>query len=329
MSLTEDVPFDINTLIEETLLDIEAEDAGQEDGPESQDEGELSDDDADASVEDEDAVDEEEGAEDESEEETEEAQEEADPVPTTELDERDQIIERLNRQVREANELQTKLLDLMEQQRTAKEAVPTTQALPTEDLDAVRVALWGATEKDQAVWDGLSPTAKRNAEQFRNDHAERETRYALSPESRYQEQIRDLVMRDVQQVVGPLLAERDALKAKAIYQQEVGDLPPEDNDRLRALYNDLPGSEARAGFEANQKAFKAAVKLFKAEKAAAGLHKEQAKVRSKTKQLRANKKAARRSAPRTSSASGTQGIPALKPGQDLAQYFETLRDLEP
>lgn len=328
--LTEESSSVINMddLIAEAIAAAEAaENDGEDVGPEPDDEldqGELTDDETDDSAsDDEDEPDQDETSEVEDEP---EAEEPAEPEPEPEpADPEPDLREELRRlqEARKADlELQTKLLDMLEQQRAAK-AVPQTPPRETLPEEVARLALFGDAS-DQGAWSRLDPVTQQKATKLREEYANREVRLAQNPDLRYQE-IRDHVLAEIRQAMAPVVQEREALTVQKIF-DDVGysSYSKEEQGAIQAHYNTLVPETGQLSLKDNAKLLKTAVKLFQADKKLASLEKEKSKVRAKGKQMKANAKAARsRSAPRSSSApSGKR--PRWTPGQDIAEFASKL-----
>lgn len=341
-TLNDDKPFDMLEVIDRVTAQVEEDDSAEEDGkdvgPDASDEegqGELTDEEADSSADDNDAEDDEieddqdqpEGDESEATDDQAapegESQEDEASDNDPEQDSKDVEIESLKKQLAEQNQLQTKLLDILEQQKAAFESSKAPPSREELDPEVIRMALYGDPDQDMDAFKALDPATIKKAEKFRSEWAERQARYAADPKLRYQEEIRDLVLQDVQALVSPFLETNAVQQAETVFREVAGDVTPDEKREIGKIYMTLPGADSPS-IEENRKALEAAVKLFRANKEIASLRKVTKKSRAKVKQQRANQRAARKgSAPRSSPGTRSER-PRWTPGVDLAEYAKQL-----
>jgi len=324
-SLTEDVPFDMNSFVDGLLMQEESEASEDvdddvdavEDGPEFEDEGELSEEDDGTAAE--------EGQDDEDQPETPESTEGA-PKSEDKVDPRDEEIAALKELARNQNQ---QLIDLLQQQVALnQQKLNQAPKAPESELseEAARIALFGGDDK---AWESLTPKEKAAGKKFAQEWIDRQTRYARNPEALYEELIKDRVRREIESYVAPVLQETHTKRAQEIIDRHAKDLVGEHRERVHAVYQALPGSRSNS-WEDIEATFEAAAKLVRMEVAQGDLATRERKVEAAKRQKEANREAARSVGRKGTRRPKTKSkVPQWDPSQmDLEQFAQILQDKE-
>jgi len=290
--LTGPESFSMVDLIATVTAKVEAEDAGDDavvedgDGPSAQ-EGELSDEAPEQETEevDDTAEDEEEGEDDDSEEQVEEEDPEAeatDPPVDEEKEELKHLVLQGQQQVQALLEQVNALVATQ-----AKRVTQTKEPAISEDL--AKLALFEGTPE---AWEKLSPADQAKGKKFSKEYIDRETRYALDPDKRYEEQIRDKVMADVQSILKPLMVEQSDRRAQTTFDKYAKGLE-DHKQRLGEVFQSMPGSRSK-NFSDLEACFKNAAAMVRLELKDKSLSDRERKLQTSDRQKAANKKAAGR-----------------------------------
>lgn len=199
--------------------DLDEDDTGQEIDP-SDDEGESFDDDLDddeSSTEDEDG--------DEPGEET--------PQPTQGESE---IEQRVKKAEQERDALLAAILQQNKPQPVKSEGPPE-ESVPEQ---VMRLVLFGATEDQLKT---VPPETLAKARKIAEGYAADEVRFALNPKARY-EKVRDLVLQDMTQLLGPILQDYHTRQAQEAVNRHLNPLPPKLQERAKAIFRGLPGASS-------------------------------------------------------------------------------------
>lgn len=298
-TLHEDSAFDMETLIAEVLSQEtdDGDDAQEEDevGPSAESEGELSEDEPlsadDEDFEEDDESDEDAGTseeDDESDEEDSPDPDEVGPEAAAKVDPKDEEIANLKALVLQTQQQSQQLIDfVLTQQEQASQKAQSQQAAKAYDLTEDQAHLFLFSGDQEAIGrldPGTQAKGRKLAQDWTKDHA----RYALDPRALYQERIRDFVLADLQQMVGPIVQERTTSQAKAAIDRHMGDMSPESQQRVAEVFKEL-GVPTEAGL-------KAAVKVVRQEEASKQLAERERKVQVSERQKRANREASRKRA---------------------------------
>lgn len=330
-SLQASEPFDIHSVIARAMAS-ESEDEDEEPEAEVLDDGEAGPADPEGAPTDEadDATADEEADEaPEDEEATPEAEKPAEPEEKpAPADPNDERLKRLESLVQQSQQAQNLLLDILAKQQAP---VPAQPQRTQDDVsqEALRIALFGNTAPDgEERWKALDPRERARAVKFAQNYADAETKFALDPKARYREQLRQLVLEDVYQVVGPLLQERHNAEAKALFEAHAKGMEQTDVERMSALF--YADSRSRAGSFQDQKlAFEAAAAQAKYEKQARELTSKSRDVQAVQRQEAANKAAARKKQTRgTKGRGGPNPRPKYTPGTNMLEYMKKLQEEE-
>ena len=290
-ALTPEPAFDIKTLIAEVTERVNAEEASDtapvegEDGP-SDEEGELSDEAPEGEEEAEDAAEDEEVEEGEAEEETEEEDPETEVTDSPET----QKISQLEDLVLQGQQQVQVLLELVNKQSAAlAQPKPKEKSEPLVSEDLARMVLF---DGDPAKLEKLDPTTRAKGRKFTEEYVTRESRYAVDPGKRYTEQIRELVLADIQSYLKPLVVEQTDRKAADVYEKYASDLKPH-KQRLAEVFKSMPGSRSQ-DWNALEETFKWAADFVRLELKDKNLSVRERKLAASERQKAANKKAAGR-----------------------------------
>lgn len=320
-------PFDMESLYAEVAAKI-GDDPGDdvldedEAGP-SQEEGELTDDDLDA-TEDEDFEESDEGPDEDAGASEEEGESDGDadlpdpdgvePEAEAKADPRDEKISRLESLVLQTQQQNQQLADLLlkMQQESRKEAP---KASPTDLSEEVaHLALFSG---DPEALKALDPATRAKAMQHAQEWTKAQARYSVDPSLFYKEKIRDLVLADLQNVVGPVLQQHATGQAQAVIDQHLAGMDPSSRKRVAEVFQGL-GSPTES-------ALKFAVDFVKKETAEQKLAERERKLAAAERQKKANREAARRSGRPGRRPAKKDKRPKWQPGEDLADYARRLQ----
>lgn len=335
--LTQDLPFDMSALIAEVEAQIESEagdDVLDEDeaGP-SYEEGELTDEDLDATEEPlgEDDESDEDGEEDPAEEDDESDEEDLaetpEDAPKAEAtdDPRDHEITRLKELVLQTQQQSQQLMDLVlrQQERQQEERQQQSQkAKAAEEYgiseETVELVLFGGPE---GSLEKLDPQTRAKAQRFARDWTKEQSRYALDPSKFYQEKIRDLVLADLRQVVGPVVQQQTVREAQAVIDRHLEGLDPKSKQRVAEVFKTLNSP--------TEDALKFAADYVRKELETEQLAQRERKVETAERQKQANRKAARKGArPKRRAKTSNNQRPRMQPGESPLDYARRLQKFE-
>lgn len=292
------------------LEDAETETTETESGPDEES-GELLQDEVD-----EDAADADSTEDEQTEEAPEEGQEQGqkDEAPAKgSVDSRDVLIQEQGKQIA----LLMSLVDPKALQQAQPAPLP--PARPKPPLSVVKAALFGGMPKDQ--WEKLPAEQRAQAEEVAQRHVEDESRFALDPSLRYQEQIQREVITDVLKLIRPILDDFHVKEARSKVDEPLKAVrDPNVRQRALDLYNRNPGSRSGEWRERGQ-AMELAIMAAEGESL-----KRQAAERKQQKVAGRVQKAASgggtlKAAPKNGGAPQGEGIPDMKANESVVDYY--------